>query len=445
MSDRTSFFKAMAHAAAAVVIGAALFVGCGGDDSDESVMEDVTTSSTEAAQPTSTGEPDQEPSTTTSSTEDESTESETAMLADPDGWTWVRHEATEVGLPEDGQTIDVTALIAGDRLFVMSGYRQRSGDADGFVESPVIWTSSDATSWSAIDMSSAEQGEGLYAAAYGSAGFVAVGEVGGDAIGAPPVGAGIAWTSADGAEWIRHTPDEWDAFVPRALTATDDGAYVAVGATDRFRASVWRSIDGTTWDEVAAFEDSEFIALHDVVAGPDGFLAVGSRGPGENAQALVVHSDDGLAWVDTAADLPPLGSPVHATVSSEGDFVVIGSDRESVGLVWLLTSPDGVTWERQPFEATGSFAYIGDVFTLPDGGVTLVSGALADADEPSVVSGSMWRVVTVDGSSTLELLPTSGVSLGTGVWSVTGDDARVVVCGRDGQTRDLVVWTATST
>lgn len=440
----------VARVVVAAALAAALLVGCGSDDGDEAVSAAGSTSSTVAAQPPTTDEAEDESSAAPPSTDIEPVEGESANSADLDLWSWVRHEGAEVGLPEDGQAIEVTSLTFGEGLFVMSGYRQRAGEADGFVESPVIWTSPDASSWSAVDMAAAEPGEGLYAAAYGSRGFVAVGEVGGDAIGGPPVGAGIVWTSADGLSWTRHTPGEWAAFVPRAVAPTNDGAYVAVGATGRFRASVWSSSDGTTWDEVAVFEDSGGITLEDVVAGPGGFVAVGRRGEGEGTQAVVAHSADGLSWVDVADDevFPAPSSPLNVEVDSDGGFVATGSDLESESRAALWTSPDGVRWERWPFQATDSFAYVGDIATVPNGGVTLVSGALADADQPWVESGALWWIATVEGSPTPELLPVGSVSLGKGVWSVTISEERLMALGRDGEDpsvlSDLVVWTATS-
>ncbi len=177
---------------ATAVMCAALLVGCGGgDDDDEGVGADGSTSSTVTDQPVSTDGLD-ESSATSTSTNVESAEGGSATVADLDAWIWVRHEGPGVGLPADGQTIEVTSLTFGEGLFVMGGFRQRAGEADGFVESPVRWTSSDASSWSTVDMPEAEPGEGLYGATHGSGGFVAVGEVGADAIGAPPAGAGVA-------------------------------------------------------------------------------------------------------------------------------------------------------------------------------------------------------------------------------------------------------------
>lgn len=370
-------------------------------------------------------------------------------LGDPDTWTWKRLVASDVGINENGREFEVSSMTSGEGLFVMVGYRQRSEEADGFVESPIILTTADGAAWSTVDPTAAEPGEGLYAATFGDDGFVAVGEVGGDAIGAPPVGSGVVWTSPDGSEWIRHAPDEWAAFVPQAVTTTTDGAYVAVGATDRFRASIWNSDDGVTWTEVGAFDDPEFIGLADVAAGPYGMVAVGSRHGGDDSQALVLHSDDGLSWTDVSLDgtaFPVMTSARHVEVSGEDRFVVAGSDLSADSRAALWTSSNGVTWQKWPIESTGSLTYIGDTVSLPDSAVIVVSGASADAEEPWIEIGALWQVATVLGTTTLEPLELpEAISLGSWVHHLTADHDHLVAVGRGGENNtDLVIWMASS-
>lgn len=450
--------RGLAKAAVVTMMGAAMLVGCSSDDGDQANSDagtNETTVSTVVDEPDST---DEGPSSSTTSTEPSSSTTSTlqdeptepAIPADLTSWTWVRREAGEVGLPEDGEAFEVTAVSLGDGLVVMSGYRQRSGDADGFVEAPVIWTSADGSSWSSVDTTGAEPGEGLYSVAHGSAGFVAVGEVTVDAIGATPLGTGVVWISADGQSWTRQAPEEWASFVPRSVTPMADGGYLAAGATGRFQASVWRSADGVTWTQVAVFDESGGINLQEVAGGSRGYLAVGGRGESEDNRAFVAWSVDGLSWEDVSADeevFPMSSSALEALVVGDG-FVVAGSEYIPDIRASLWTSPDAAIWQRWAVPATDSIVYVGDMVVVPGSDTILLTGALADAEQPWMESGAFWQVSKVDGTPTPELLDLSEVPLGVGVWNVAASDTQVVAVGRDGgdttNRRDIVVWTATT-
>ena len=407
------------------------------DNLDTAVSPDSPTApSTPVTTPTSTpGQPAQPPP-------------DPVTLSDLASWTWTRHEAVELGLLGAGESVDVTASVFGDGVFVSAGYRHRSSGADGFVETPFIWASRDGLSWSTIDLGAAELGEGLYSVTFGAGGFVAVGEVGGDAIGAPPSGSGVVWISADGLTWNRHAPEEWTAFVPRAVTPDLDGGYLAVGASSLFSASIWRSTDGMTWTEVGVFEHPEAIEFRDVASGPDGYVAVGARGMGENRRAFVAWSTDGRTWEEALGDstvFPRSSSLLETAAGNDGGFIAAGSDLglETRAALWI--SPDGVTWQRTPVEPNDSFTYIGDLITVADLSVTLVSGAQALTEQPWIESGAIWLVTIVEGAPVLEPLSIEDVSLGQGVWNMTVGDERVVALGRDGQNgdnSDIIVWTA---
>jgi len=316
------------------------------------------------------------------------------------------------------------------------------------VETPFIWASSDGLSWSTIDTGAAELGEGLYSVTFGTGGFVAVGEVSGAPIGAPPTGSGVVWTSADGLTWNRHAPGEWTAFVPRAVTPDLDGGYLAVGATNLFSASIWRSTEGVTWTEAGVFEHPEAIVLSDVASGPDGYVAVGARGMGEDRRAFVAWSTDGWTWEEALGDstvFPRSSSLLETVAGNDGGFIAAGSDFGSETRAALWTSPDGATWQGTPLQPNDSFTYIGDLVTFADLSMTLVSGAQAVTEQPWIESGAVWLVTIVDGAPVLEPLSIEDVSLGQGVWNITAGDERLVALGRDGKNgdnRDIIVWAA---
>ncbi len=179
--------------------------------------------------------------------------------------------------------------------------------------------------------------------AAGGPGFVAVGSDWVDADGA----VAVAWTSADGAAWEEHqigNPGPTAVLSSPALSSVVavDGQLVAAG-----RVGIWRSPDGSSWEESAAPHDLNGTPLH-LAAGPGGFVAVG-RSLDDPCQGRVWSSIDGVTWEPGALPDPSTFCPT-AVAGGVSGYLAAGSDPAS-GRAALLLSGDGVTWEAVPDEA----------------------------------------------------------------------------------------------
>lgn len=163
-----------------------------------------------------------------------------------------------------------------------------------------------------------------------------------------------AWTSEDGTTWTEASlPSEGGGQVT-SLAWSPALGYVAAGSDDN-GSHLWHSVDGVAWS-VASAEDAldpwadggpvvegEFccgVDVRDVAAGPVGFIAVGIAGDMKTSpRAAVLTSPDGVSWnrVPFSEDLEggSMGGLVH--VPSIG-WMASGSHA------W--TSRDGTTWSR---------------------------------------------------------------------------------------------------
>ena len=235
------------------------------------------------------------------------------------GATWTR-----VDLPDAGY---IQALLPiEDRLTVL---HQRASLNESTIAT--LYTTVDGVIWG--------KGPEESAALFDSSAIddVVAGGPGLVAVGASPAGEFVptaaAWTSTNGLDWTRVTPDGpgFDAAFMNAVAAVGDG-YVAVGGDwdpTRLMAS-WTSPDGATWTrspdpagDVAAqhgFMQAEELA---VVAGTlyaVGFDFDAGRPEGEESHAAAWVSRDGVSW--RRADADDFEQRVPFAVSWPGDAPV---------------------------------------------------------------------------------------------------------------------------
>ena len=200
--------------------------------------------------------------------------------------------------------------------------------------------------------------QSMYGVVGGGPGLVAVGfeawSVGMEANAA-------VWTSPDGLVWQRVPHDEAvfggpDNQVMQAVAAGGPGL-VAVGydesGGDR-DAAVWASVDGLTWTRIP-HDEAVFggLQLEGVaVAGP-GLVAVGSDSSGGDPDAAVITSADGLVWHRVPHDERVFGGPswqqMYGVAAVESGVVAVGHDRSGDdwnAVVWA--SADGLTWIWTP-------------------------------------------------------------------------------------------------
>ncbi|GLW65290.1 hypothetical protein Arub01_35340 [Actinomadura rubrobrunea] len=227
-----------------------------------------------------------------------------------------------------------------------------------------IWTSLDGSTWSRA------QGEGtalsrpgpqkLLSVVHGNAGWLAVGSD--QAAPRRP----LVVTSSDGATW--EAVDSGEQFKPAKNTSLATFAatygpagYVIVGE-DGLSAATWFSTDLKTWERGRSVGNNGLEALpnsnrwlRDVASGPSGYVAVGglrdpALGKGPAARPAVWTSPDGKQW--TLQQLPLLGGLAEAFlthVAMKGNTVVAlgtgaaGSTSTPVGYV---STDGGKTWRE---------------------------------------------------------------------------------------------------
>jgi hypothetical protein len=196
------------------------------------------------------------------------------------------------------------------------------------------------------------------------------------------------WTSEDGYVWSRLPHNKAFQLTPSGspqcpfgfrdvvaggpgLVAVGDVA--APGPTNTIKAAVWTSSDGLNWSRVSPDGDSEsmteYTRLWSVYQGGPGLVAVGEAcelpPSGEQflcdegaVEAVVWTSPDGVAWT-RVEDLPTEFASTR-TDPSQGSFIetVAASDESFVGAVStesgfaFWTSQDGNLWTKRPLEDT---------------------------------------------------------------------------------------------
>jgi hypothetical protein len=304
------------------------------------------------------------------------------------------------------------SVTYGEGRFVAVG-----GDSQG--NTRVILTSTDAVNWQVRELS--DRGM-LWQVAHGGSGFVTVGNKGpiqfsrhglrwtdasadqrerltGVAFGAGRYtavgGHGQVLGSSDGRVWARVSLAMQAAF---PVISYGDRRFVIVGDTR----SVWSSPDGTNWTT----SDLDFaVNPQSITYGGDGFLAVGahgfiatstngvnwvnhSRGPdgvleqvAVGNEAILVNRGGELLGSANGVEWTPRGGiPNLLTVGlafTGNQFVVFGRDNMHPGLSLVLTSSDGLHWERNESGSSGAaydviygggrfVAVGGGIFTSPD-------------------------------------------------------------------------------
>jgi hypothetical protein len=145
----------------------------------------------------------------------------------------------------------------------------------------------------------------------------------------------------------------------RSVTAGGPGL-VAVGtafAGEEKVAAVWVSVDGSAWEQVAhdeaVFGGPGNQVMNSVAAGDQSLVAVGYQSVGEERDAAVWWSQDGLLWSRLPHDDLVFGGlgqqeMVSVVVGGPG-LVAVGSDSsggQPAAAVWV--SCDGMTWSRVP-------------------------------------------------------------------------------------------------
>jgi hypothetical protein len=268
---------------------------------------------------------------------------------------WVQAPQSAALVSSDGSQ-EMNDVISWEGGFIVVG--SSGGD---FGRDAAVWFSADGLEWSRVidpDGLAAEGWQTLSAVVAGGPGLVAVGT---SAPGVHKDDAAV-WTSIDGLDWIR-VPDEAGVFTGagdyQMVDVVVGGPGVvtvgSVSSLDGGIAAVWTSPDGVAWSRVAhddeVFGDDGWQYMTSVTVAAAPFSPVGADNSGDDVDAAVWTSQDGLVWsrvVDTDGALAGSGDQAMVSVAPGGPgFVAVGrgkpeSDFDSV--VWL--SPDGASWTR---------------------------------------------------------------------------------------------------
>ena len=173
--------------------------------------------------------------------------------------------------------------------------------------------------------------------------------------------AGLSWARVRDDEAI-FGPSAGGAGVSMRSVAAGGPGLVAVGYEDSgedWDAAVWTSADGLTWSRVphdeAVFGGPDIQDMEGVVAGGPGLVAVGWDHSGGEADAAVWVSADGFTWtrVSDAALGGPGDQAMRAVAAGGPGLVAVGDEfgpetPELAAAVW--TSPDGLAWTRVPHD-----------------------------------------------------------------------------------------------
>jgi hypothetical protein len=190
-----------------------------------------------------------------------------------------------------------------------------------------FWLSTDGQAWTAVADDPAFRDGEVAAIMPVEDGWLAIGRLG---TGQRST-ASIAWRSADGETWTRIDDPGLDGGLVRAMTRAPDGSIVAVGSeADEIGAWVWRSTDeGASWtlepEEPSRTHFGRKIRMTDVIATPDGLLAVGNYVEMQFGTGQSWLSSDAVHW--QASPRQPVMGQVEpsAVVALDGRYVMVGT------------------------------------------------------------------------------------------------------------------------
>jgi hypothetical protein len=286
-------------------------------------------------------------------------EADAAVWTSPDGLTWTRIPHDEAVFGGDGYQAMTSVVAAGPGL-VAVGYDSSGGDWDA-----AVWTSPDGVTWTRVPhdetVFGGDNSQVMVSVVAVGSGLVAVGN---DRSGGGWDAA--VWTSPDGVTWTRVPHDEAifggnnDEQMVSVVAAGPGLVAIGIdGPGDEWDAAVWTSPDGLTWTRVphdeAVFGGDNDQVMFSVVAVGSGLVPVGYDSSGNEEDAAVWTSPDGVTWARVPHDEAIFGGnndqQMGSVVAVGSGLVAVGSHRtgdDSDAAVW--TSPDGLTWVRVPHD-----------------------------------------------------------------------------------------------
>lgn len=272
------------------------------------------------------------------------------------------------------------------------------------------WTSADGATWrpatAADGVFARSAAQRLNSVTPGPSGWLAVGRAG--------RGHPLVASSADGAKWTALDSDKAFSGADTGANAAASGpaGYAVVGSSGG-DAMAWTSKDLKSWTKgggagLAAPKKTTQV-MNDVVAGPFGFVAVGSVDGDNGSQPVAWISPDGVKWTKVQMDTPESAdSAVLTRVAVNGNRIVAGGMALSgtTSAPMTMTSVDGgKSWQSaQPPGAASATAQVTDITPLGKGFALLASeGTPGDAHVHlwTTDDGTSWKARQLKGSALL--------------------------------------------
>jgi hypothetical protein len=263
--------------------------------------------------------------------------------------TWTLESAATLG------------AVAGQASLTSAAYGQAGWIAVGAASvggttQPVVLASADGVTWQPVAALEALAGKGtqFLGIAAGHGGYVAVGRqmIGGRIF-------AVLWYSADLRSWTMDSNGGLDgrlaASAVSAVAATEDG-FVAVGSHGAGQA-IWTSPDGKHWSPIGVNvpPGAHSATLNSVAASGSRVVAAGyADTPAGDVPVLVVSVDGGAHWRQLVLPAPDGLGVITALTATPDGFTAAGlaGKRGSVRTV-TWTSQDALTWSR-PTQTTDS-------------------------------------------------------------------------------------------
>jgi hypothetical protein len=272
--------------------------------------------------------------------------------------------ATLAGYPGQRGAVTVASMQ------MVGGVALAVGAADGH---PAIWRRAASGTWtleSAATLGAVAGRASLASAAYGQAGWIAVGTVSDGGTTQP-----VVLASADGVTW--QPVATLEALAGKGTQflgiAAGHGGYVAVGRQmigGRIFAVLWYSADLRSWtmDSNGGLDGRlAASAVSAVTATAGGFVAVGSHGAGQ----AIWTSPDGKHWNPIGVNAPPgAHSATLSSVAASGSRVVGAgyADTAAGDVPVLVVSVDGgAHWRQLVLPAPDGLGVITALTATPDG------------------------------------------------------------------------------
>jgi hypothetical protein len=297
-----------------------------------------------------------------------------------DGTTWTAVE----GFDSEGCCV-IESLAMGPAGLIAVG-----GNGDGIEQRPAVWHSADGLAWELRpDPPVVDEGR-LFRVVGGSAGYTAFGD------------RGTMWTSRDGSAWEQRSDDalrELGEHIVEIHSAQD--AHVALTAPDpetQAPGGSWRSTDGVTWTRTGDIPETEDVIPTYLARTSAGYVALGQSEVGDTA---AWRSVDGLTWERLPDPEAFGGAPVDALVGTLMGYLAVGTRGTDPGitdeepdeeqfLTVLWSSTDGITWTELPADDALLDAAIDHLMQRGDGLLAVgTSYSAPDAEGPEGVR-AVW-------------------------------------------------------